>query len=270
MDSGIIYPVNPVLSSYIEYYWYLCTGNKEKCGQTILPPEPCSDILLSFAGPTSFETSDKREVRLNSSFLLTIRKQRYLVTSRERIDYLAIRFKPHALYSFIHFPVSELSSTCTLEMNLLDKSFWNDVTEKISAIDKMNQRITLLESELVKQLRPLTNTDDERIMKYFIQKINASSGRLNISALAEQSGVGEKKLERMFKKYVGTAPKPYSRIVRFTYLFNYLNTRPASVDWADVVSSYGYFDQSHMIKEFSGYTGYSPENYLRVIDDICS
>ena len=42
------------------------------------------------------------------------------------------------------------------------------------------------------------------------------------------------------------------------------------VDWADVVFTCGYYDQSHLIRDFKHYLMMSPSQYLKLSQQMCA
>ena len=61
-----------------------------------------------------------------------------------------------------------------------------------------------------------------------------------------------------FLQQVGLTPKAYARVVRFTAAAARVMEDPSS-RLADVSNEAGYFDQSHMIRDFLAFAGASPE-----------
>jgi len=57
-------------------------------------------------------------------------------------------------------------------------------------------------------------------------------------------------------------PKRFSRIQRFQRAIAQVRQTTAP-DWAQVAVDCGYFDQSHMIRDFLEFSGLSPATYLR-------
>jgi AraC-like DNA-binding protein len=269
MATGIIYPENPFLREHIEYFWYLSSEGKSKPGSTILPPEPRSDILFNFAGMTSMETAENVSMKFNGCFFLSIRKEKFIITSPGNVDYLAVRFYPHALYKILKIPMSEFSALPALEMELINKEFWSSLAGKLYDMNNTSDRIKYLESELLKFLTHDEDSRESRLLKSALEQINFTSGKINIDLLAKQYEVGPKKLERMFSRYVGVSPKSFCGIIRFTRLFNFLEKVPNDINWTSVAYESGYYDQAHMIREFTKYVGYSPEKYLRIKDTLC-
>ncbi|MBI3299917.1 MAG: AraC family transcriptional regulator [Elusimicrobia bacterium] len=87
-----------------------------------------------------------------------------------------------------------------------------------------------------------------------------SSGSTTVGELAAQGGCSERHLKRLFDQWVGLSPKIFSRIVRFQALVEAL-TPAVEPDWAGLAFEQGYFDQSHLIRDFKDFAGTSPERF---------
>lgn len=80
-------------------------------------------------------------------------------------------------------------------------------------------------------------------------------------------------IERRFKAETGINPKQFSTLKRFKSAIAYL-VATKNTNWMDYVVRYGYFDQSHFIKEIRKFTGLSPSqlvsqpNLLKLRPDI--
>src|SRR5215510_6018027 len=66
---------------------------------------------------------------------------------------------------------------------------------------------------------------------------------------------------QVFKAEVGITPKLFSRIQRFQQTRTFIQHNP-SINWADLAVDFGYFDQSHFIREFLEFSGLSPTDYI--------
>jgi AraC-like DNA-binding protein len=89
----------------------------------------------------------------------------------------------------------------------------------------------------------------------------ASSGDLTVAALAGLVDVSPKRLIRLFTADVGIPPKRYLRLVRFERLLSSV-TPGAAVDWGRSAAAFGYFDQSHLIRDFHDFAGTTPNGFL--------
>ena len=84
-----------------------------------------------------------------------------------------------------------------------------------------------------------------------------------IGDLSESAGVSSTHLAQRFKEIIGVTPKRLARTHRFTATV--FSIDPAGpIDWADLASGAGYFDQAHFGHEFREFTGLTPTRYLEV------
>jgi AraC-like DNA-binding protein len=70
-------------------------------------------------------------------------------------------------------------------------------------------------------------------------------------------------LRPVFAHYAPRGPKLYSRIERLQAVLRRIELLD-EVDWAEVATSCGYFDQSHFIHDFREFTGLRPSDYLEL------
>ena len=92
--------------------------------------------------------------------------------------------------------------------------------------------------------------------------IQLSGGRVSIKYLSEQTGISLRMLDRRFKSVVGLPPKVLCRIVRFQRALKTLELRKgARLDLVQIALECGFYDQSHFIKEFKGFSGKEPTSY---------
>ena len=93
--------------------------------------------------------------------------------------------------------------------------------------------------------------------------IAATTGAVAIGDLSVAAGVSSTHLARRFKELIGVTPKRLARSYRFATTV--LSINPAEpIDWADLASSAGYFDQAHFGHEFRAFTGLTPTRYVEV------
>jgi AraC-like DNA-binding protein len=66
---------------------------------------------------------------------------------------------------------------------------------------------------------------------------------------------------------VGLNPKLFNRIARFQGVLEKVDPLPEPA-WEQVALEYGYFDQSHLIRDFVEFSGSSPADYFRWLKDL--
>jgi AraC-like DNA-binding protein len=82
-----------------------------------------------------------------------------------------------------------------------------------------------------------------------------------IGDLAVEVGVSHGHLNREFTSVVGLSPRALSRIFRLRALLADLDVY-APVPWSTLATRLGWFDQSHLIRDFKRHTGVTPSEYV--------
>jgi AraC-like DNA-binding protein len=88
-------------------------------------------------------------------------------------------------------------------------------------------------------------------------------GSRPVSELAHSHGRSVRQIERMFENHVGLSPKLFSRIARLQTAVQ-MSQREPLPDWSALALAAGYFDQSHMVRDFGDLTGTTPASFKRL------
>lgn len=86
--------------------------------------------------------------------------------------------------------------------------------------------------------------------------------RIEIGALAGRLGVSHGHLDREFVRVVGLTPRALARILRLRRVLAQVDVF-GDVAWSRVAAEWGWFDQSHFIRDFKRHTGVTPSEYVR-------
>lgn len=102
------------------------------------------------------------------------------------------------------------------------------------------------------------------------------SGTINnintVKQIAAQSGYSQRTIQLNYQKYLGFSDKEISRFQRFKNAIELLSTfngNSETIDWLEIVTQFGYYDQSHLIHDFNYFIGISPTHYLKLQSDMC-
>lgn len=94
-----------------------------------------------------------------------------------------------------------------------------------------------------------------------LRELTRTAAPPTIADVVHRAGVSPRRLIELFRKEVGLPPKVISRIQRFQRALQTLAMRE-DVDWAPLALDCGYYDQSHLIRDFHDFAGLSPTAYL--------
>ena len=84
---------------------------------------------------------------------------------------------------------------------------------------------------------------------------------LAVSQIAQRLEISPAHLVREFTRVVGLGPRQLAGILRVRRLLTHLDVR-AETDWAALSARYGWYDQSHLVRDFKRYTGATPTAYV--------
>jgi transcriptional regulator GlxA family with amidase domain len=95
-----------------------------------------------------------------------------------------------------------------------------------------------------------------------LELFNQSGAAMSMGEAARRVGLSHRRFIQLFTRQVGLTPRLYCRILRFQRAREAL-ARIAAPDWATLAVRCGYFDQSHLIRDFREFCGLNPTQYLR-------
>ena len=87
---------------------------------------------------------------------------------------------------------------------------------------------------------------------------------LECTELSSIACLSKKQFERLFNSLVGVNPKEYTRIVRFQKALELMQHQSGEINQEQIAYASGYADQSHFIREFKKFSGYTPTSLLKV------
>ena len=85
--------------------------------------------------------------------------------------------------------------------------------------------------------------------------------RASVNAVADDLGVSERHLRRVFRETVGVSPKTFARLARFRRAVRAAREEDHA-GWASIAAEAGYYDQAHLIAEFRVIAGATPQGLL--------
>jgi AraC-like DNA-binding protein len=236
------YQPHPFLAPYIETYWVSEDYTEEKISQRILP-DGCVDIIFTF-------NNDKL-----TPLLVGTMTSYFDISYIGKIKIAGIRFRPGAIKSFVNIPVFEYTDT-RIDILTLDTAIEESFFQRIEDCRTMAQLIPLLNQYFIQRLSRLSFSDKQ--VDYAVRLIESQKGNISATKLAEEVCLSPRQLERRFKESVGISPKVFSRITKFRNLSQILKANPR-YSLSDIAFTFGYYDHSHLIKEFKRLTGHTPK-----------
>jgi len=174
--------------------------------------------------------------------------------------YFGVRFQPGIVYHNTKISLSELVEQ---EVPLLQVTEDKEMFEQITSSRDFNYQIQVF---LNKYLRcyEFSQMDNKNkyLREFLLKQIMRTAGLVKVKELADESGYSVRYINKVFTDELGVPPKVFCKLMRFQYLLNNLNNGSIGADFVQLATELGYYDQSHMMKDFHEYTNTTPRKYL--------
>lgn len=109
------------------------------------------------------------------------------------------------------------------------------------------------------------NNSGAALKDYLVDTIIRAYGNTKIEKLSEETGYSASYIDKIFYREIGISPKRFSGIIRFQWMLNRFGQHICNdnvVDYRKVTELIGYYDQSHMIREFKKHSSLTPNKYF--------
>jgi AraC-like DNA-binding protein len=247
---------SPLLAAIVKHYWSLEFDGAGAELETILP-DGCPELVFNLSD--RFQRIDGLKTEVQPATLFAGQISRGIsIKPTGKVDLFGVRFQPAGASALGKYSLHELTNRM-FDINSVFGREGTQLEETVNLARNFESKIGVFESFVFNGLRrrELAAT----IAAAAIDVIGRHAGNISISRLIEHLNISERGLERSFREHIGLPPKKFARIVRFQ---NVVRTIEGATDTTmlDTALSYGYFDQSHMIRDFREFSGKSPLEYF--------
>jgi AraC-like DNA-binding protein len=119
-------------------------------------------------------------------------------------------------------------------------------------------RVALLDAALASRLAAAPPLGRQQVHALKLLRTHPSR---DIAAIARDIGWSRKHLRARIQDAIGVGPRCFRRLLRFQRLTAMIACQTGPIDWAGLACDAGYYDQSHMIREFREFSGLTPQSY---------
>lgn len=238
------------LDPYVECAWTL----RDPGGSPVrVVPDGCLDAILDLG------TIPVRRQEAPRRYAVGAMTRAVVFRPRGPVDLVGVRFRPGAARLFLGIPAAEITDEIAPLAEL-----WGapavELAERMSAAPP-DARLRLLSDALRARL-PDEADGPGALARAACRAFDRARSNRAIGDLADDLGVGRRRLERAFRRDVGLAPAQARGVLRFRRAVRILDSRP-DVSLAAVALRAGYHDQPHFTREFHRLAGVPPTAWLR-------
>jgi AraC-like DNA-binding protein len=252
------WPPHPALRPFVRAYWVLSGSGGEAPPQPVLP-DGASELIVHRARPFRRYTAARGAERQSERLFVGQMRAPVVLQAEGAADVVAVRFRPHGAYALLGCP-QHLYADAIPDAEALEMPWLTRAMRRAQEAASAPAAIACLEEALLRRV-PARARRDPRVGAA-LAAIERSGGDLRVETAAAQAGAGRRHLERLFREEVGVGPKVFARLVRFQAAAARVIGEP-EVPLVAVSGDSGYFDQSHMIRDFLAFAGSSPDELRR-------
>lgn len=174
---------------------------------------------------------------------------------------IGIDVSPLASRRLFGIPAGSLASVVVALDDLIGTTLTTELCDRLQSTATWPERFRVLDEVLA---RVISTHEPRSLAPEVVEAwrcIVASRGGTSVEALAAHVGWSRRHLASRFNTEIGLSPKVAIRVVRFESACELLiSNRAASL--ADAAARAGFYDQSHLYREWSDLAGCSPRAWL--------
>lgn len=177
---------------------------------------------------------------------------------------LGIQLTPKGMYRFFNLSMHETTDQLFTFEDIFG-AWGARLQHRLANIEDVQEKISSLQYALIYLLNK--NIKDYSLLDHTIDMINESYGMVSVKELETQTGYSKRYLDMLFKEHVGVSPKRFASIARFQVFYRLWAREKSKTFFKDNLYTY-YFDQSHFIKEFKRFTGFTPQKFAEINNEF--
>lgn len=250
------------LKHYIDYFWMgEQTSQGDRCLSHHAVASSKLELQFHYVGQyTTPSLNGQQEPIFQAGFFGQGNTHQHYFSASHQTGIFSVRFHPLALATLFNVSASELTNERADIAAVLGRQ-GTELAGRIFEETTFSGRIKVVSQFLDAKLKPLS--PKYVAVKYAINQIYQSSGRIRIDKLMADVCLSPRQFERNFKELTGFSAKAYLKIVRFERLIETMTAyQPAGSQLIDLALDAGYYDQAHLNRHFKELTGVNPSTYL--------
>jgi AraC-like DNA-binding protein len=250
----------PPLCDFIEDFWFYRSDRPAHLKERIVPSGTIE--LVVNLRDDEFRIYDRGRPgiceRFPGAMVSGTYRRFFVIDTAEDTAVLGVHFKPGGALPFFGRPLCELTDT---HVNL--EALWGrsarELRDRLREANTPIHAFRLLEASLRARLSPSAVRNGA--VRFALDALGGTSPT-TVREIIDCVGLSHRRFIEIFKAEVGLTPKLFHRIQRFERILALARAQPAP-DWSHLAVDSGFFDQSHLIRDFVEFSGFSPEDFAR-------
>lgn len=248
------------LAEFIDHFWLL-SGAQVPRQERILPGGTM-ELVVNLRENEMRIYDPARCRRFSGAVLSGTYARPFACDALQHESIVGVHFRPGGTVAFLDEAANELADAHADLADLCGRSA-DELRERLCEVKTPPERFRILEAFLMARLHRRAPKFHPAVAAALHMFGPAGTGA-SVRNVVRSVGLCERRFIQVFNTHVGVTPKLFCRLLRFQRA-RALAQQVEKIDWSQLASSCGYFDQSHLIHDFQEFSSSSPTEYLRQI-----
>ncbi|NER17137.1 helix-turn-helix domain-containing protein [Spongiivirga citrea] len=253
----IFEPSIPEIQKHIDHYWIINDFAVLTKASPFMYAYPgiTPDMIIVLEGHYKM-TYMGQTYQSNRSMLFSFIHEHVYLDLSQLKRCIIIKFKSRGLSSLQPFVKANAERIMKDSVAFVNDVFDIEISHFLTSLNGLSSE--QIAASLDEWFLSLYNKEDEGFIVEMAQEV---SDTFDIKTIMNATGYSYSTIERYFKRDTGLTPKRFQSLKRYKLAIRELYVTRNS-DWQHYVAKYGYYDQSHFIKEIKRYTNHTPARLL--------
>jgi AraC-like DNA-binding protein len=252
---------HPILEEAVKCFWtHEGTYSPDKIQP--ITPDGCIELIFNFGSPYRLLSRTPPQ-QLPPAIVVGFQKEMLPISVNGTVKVVAARLFPWGALALIEDEVRALTG----QIKDLDPS-WDTLARELKdhvTEGRYESAWQRLQDYLLQ--KALARSYDAKLVQSAAKLLFHTKGQCRVEELADYCHTSVRQLQRHFDQAIGVSPKFYARTIRFEQAQRRLMFHPET-DLTALAYDCGYFDQAHFIKDFRAFTGRTPSQYAKEMQDL--
>lgn len=257
----LVAPPPPDLLGIVEAFW-ISRGRVTFLHEKILPQNNI-ELMFNLEQPFGVPNRPPNDRSFKRAWVAGMQQEWLMVTPKydaaEPSYLLSVRMPPLGAYQVLDLPLSEISrDVIELDSTLGDQV--NAIRERLGNTTDAGLQLAIL-CEFVRARVVRSRSIIRADARSAVASLTVTHGVERIEDICKSLHISRKHLRTLMLSHVGLTPKSYARMFRFRRVIDLVQSRRATLNWAQLAVSCGYYDQAHFNREFRDFCGMTPAEF---------
>lgn len=236
---------------------------KAKLGYYYLP-DNYSEIIVVLKGQVQRSVIGTRQATVldeRKVYVAPVRSKGILLNADEDVTFLLIKLLPQFQNAILNNKPFETRNG----VQEVDVDTW---LPELAHTKIPNTKVVLQELVSFLEAHYALRPKVDPVIEASISMIRHMRGEIRVKELNEELGVCKSTLEEKFNRNLGLSPKEFCKIEKINQFLTNYELHKEEMTLTQLTFKSGYYDQSHLIKEFRYFVDLSPRKYLKEVNKI--